>query len=91
MDSVLHHERLDGRAKRLHQRPLNDLPDGVMIAEADGGWAVRGGRLLNWTPAGYGEQMPRPRGGMADVLTPPAVVAVLSAGFRPHWHPSAGP
>jgi hypothetical protein len=26
---------------------------------------------------------------MVDVLTPPAIVAVLAAGFEPHWHPSA--
>jgi hypothetical protein len=23
------------------------------------------------------------------VLTPPAILAVLAAGYRPHWHPSA--
>jgi hypothetical protein len=25
----------------------------------------------------------------ADVLTPPATLAALAAGYRPHWHPSA--
>src|SRR6478672_1151716 len=30
MDERLHAERLDGRAKRLHRRPLDDLPDGAM-------------------------------------------------------------
>ena len=34
-------------------------------------------------------QKPRPRGGTVDVLTPPAILAVLSAGYEPHWHPSA--
>ena len=28
--------------------------------------------------------------GVADVLTPPATLAVLSAGYEPRWHPSAG-
>jgi hypothetical protein len=26
---------------------------------------------------------------MVDILTPPAVVRVLAAGFAPQWHPSA--
>jgi hypothetical protein len=26
---------------------------------------------------------------MVDVLTPPAILAVLGAGYQPHWHPSA--
>ena len=32
MDLVLHAERLDGRAKRLHRRNIDDLPDGACIA-----------------------------------------------------------
>ena len=31
----------------------------------------------------------RPRGIMVDVLTPPSTLAVLAAGYAPHWHPSA--
>jgi hypothetical protein len=45
--------------------------------------------LLRWTPDGYADRKPRPRGVTADVLTPPAILAVLSAGYQPHWHPSA--
>jgi hypothetical protein len=26
---------------------------------------------------------------MADVLTPPGILAALAAGYRPRWHPSA--
>jgi hypothetical protein len=26
---------------------------------------------------------------VVDVLTPPAILAVLSAGYEPRWHPSA--
>jgi hypothetical protein len=25
---------------------------------------------------------------VADVLTPPSIVSVLTAGYRPQWHPS---
>jgi hypothetical protein len=90
MDVVLHAQRLEGRHKRRHRAALDALPDGAMIAENDQSFAVRGAALLPWTPAGYGPPRPRPRGGEVDLLTPPATVAVLAAGYRPQWHPSAG-
>jgi hypothetical protein len=89
MDEVLHNERLSGRAKRLHRGDLDRLPDGVFIALDGEAFAVRGDALLRWTPTGYGTRKPRPRRGVVDVLTPPAIVVVLAAGYRPHWHPSA--
>ena len=89
MDEQLHAERLDGRAKRLHRRKLDDLPDGAFIALEEGAFAVRGGSLLHWTPRGYDTRKRRPRGATVDVLTPPAMLGVLTAGYQPHWHPSA--
>jgi hypothetical protein len=89
MDDVLHGERLQGRAKRLHRRDIDALPDGVFIALEEGALAVRGDTLLRWTPQGYDGRRQRPRGIVVDVLTPPAILAVLSAGYQPHWHPSA--
>lgn len=89
MDNVLHRERLRGRAKRLHRRPIETLPDGAFVALEEGAFAVRGDTLLRWMPGGYQGRRPRPRGVAVDVLTPPAIVAVLTAGYRPHWHPSA--
>jgi len=89
MDVVLHAERLDGRGKRRHARPIDDLPDGAVVALDDVAWAVRGGSLLRWSPLGYAARRRRPRGGMVDVLTPPSILAVLAAGYRPQWHPSA--
>jgi hypothetical protein len=89
MDRVLHRERLHGRAKRRHRRSIDGLPDGVFIALDGATFALRGAALLRWTPQGYDARMPRPRGGMVDVLTPPAIIAVLSAGYRPRWHAGA--
>jgi hypothetical protein len=89
MDVVLHRERLDGRAKRRHRLPIGDLPDGAMIAREEGGFAIRGGSLLRWTPAGYDARQPRPHAFTVDVLTPPSILAALAAGYRPQWHPSA--
>src|SRR5579863_5260226 len=86
IDKVLHDERLDGRAKRLHRAKIGDLPDGAMIATEEGAFAVRGDALLSWTPEGYDFRKPRLRAGAVDVLTPPAILNVLSAGYPPHWH-----
>ena len=89
MDAILHAERLDGRGKRLHRREIDDLPDGAFVALDDAAFAVRGAALLRWAPEGYDARRPRPHRMIVDVLTPPAILAVLSAGYRPHWHPSA--
>ncbi len=89
MDEVLHSERLHGRGKRLHRRNLDELPDGAFIALEQRAFAVRGSELLRWMPDGYDAGEPRPRGIAVDVLTPPAILAVLSAGYQPRWHPSA--
>jgi len=91
MDVVLQAQRLAGRAKRRHRAKLDTLPDGAMIViEDDAPFAVRGDALLPWSFAGYDTARPRPRGIDVELLTPPAIVAVLSAGYRPQWHPSAG-
>jgi hypothetical protein len=89
MDAGLHAERLDHRAKRLHRHKLDDLPDGAFVTLERGAGAVRGNTLLRWTPSGYDAPKRRPRDTMAEVLTPPAILAVLAAGYRPQWHPSA--
>ena len=88
MDEVLHDERLQGRAKRLHRRSVDTLPDGAFIAIGEEAFAVRGNALLHWTPHGYDARKPRPHA-TVDVLTPPAILATLTAGYAPHWHPSA--
>ncbi|MGA8969961.1 MAG: hypothetical protein WB499_12140 [Pseudolabrys sp.] len=89
MDKVLHAERLSGKAKRIHRRKLDTMPDGAMVVLDGGSFAIRGKRLLRWTPSGYAGSTPRPRGIEVDVLTPPSTLAVLARGYAPHWHPSA--
>jgi len=92
IDRILHGQRLDGRAKRRHRLPVDGLPDATFLTFADapaGVFAVRGRSLLRWTPNGYTTSRARLRGVMAEVLTPPGVLAALSAGYRPRWHPSA--
>ncbi len=89
MDAILHRQRRHGRAKHQNRRDIDALPDGAFIVLGEGAFAVRGKSLLRWTPQGYDARRPRPRGSKVDVLTPPAIVAVLSHGYQPHWHPSA--
>lgn len=88
MDRVLQSQRLDGRAKRMHRRPIDTLPDGAVIARDGEAFAVRGGSLLRWTHAGYEPRQRRPKRISVDVLTPPAILSVLKAGYRPQWHAS---
>jgi hypothetical protein len=88
MDRALHAERLDGRAKRTHAMPIEDLPDGTVISRDGAAFALRGAHLLRWHENGYAEKIARPRG-VVEVLTPPSIVAILHAGYAPQWHPSA--
>ncbi|HEY5794980.1 MAG TPA: hypothetical protein VIU82_08180 [Bosea sp. (in: a-proteobacteria)] len=88
IDRLLDAERRDGRAKRIHDLPADDLPDGAIIADGGRWLALRGGDALIWHPGGYGAHEPRPAG-IVSVLTPPASLAALAHGFRPLWHPSA--
>jgi hypothetical protein len=89
MDEVLHRERLDGRAKRMHRAGINALPEGAMIAIHGEPFALRGDRMLHWTAKGYDTPQPRPRGIEVEVLTPPSIVSVLARGYAPLWHSSA--
>jgi hypothetical protein len=89
MDRILHAERLDGKLKRLHWRKIEGLPDATIIVVDGSPVALRGKRLLRWTPRGYNRTIRRPRGVDVAVLTPPSILAVLERGYRPLWHPSA--
>ena len=90
MDAVLHHERLEGRKKRLHAlpMPLEQLPDGAMIQAGTECYLIARGRALLWSPAGYREA----RNALTDamLLTPPSTLRALGAGYRPVLHESAG-
>jgi hypothetical protein len=85
LDRMLDIERRDGRARRLHRLRAEGLPDGAMIRRSDGRFlAIRGGAALEWSQAGYLSGLARPSG-LVDVLTPPAALAALRAGYRPLW------
>lgn len=84
MNRQLHQERLirGTHRRRLHWLPWPGLPDGAFVLGDDGApCLVLADALVAWTPAGYGPRRPRPRSGPARVITPPASVAVLRAGY----------
>jgi hypothetical protein len=89
IDAVLHRERLDGRAKRVHAlpMPLEELPDGAMVQEGMESYLIAQGRALKWSPAGY-RKAPNAISD-AMLLTPPSTLRALRAGYRPVLHRSA--
>jgi hypothetical protein len=90
MDAHLHAERTDrNRRKRTHLADLAELPEGVMIRTAGGASLLVNGQLRPWSLTGYGSPLPAPDSGPLEVLTPPSIVAAISAGYRPLVHPTA--
>jgi len=89
IDTVLHHERLEGGNKRLHplSTPIESLPDGAMVQDGAESFLIVQGRALLWSAAGYREGPGVLQG--AILLTPPSTVRALSAGYRPMLHVSA--
>lgn len=86
MDAILHAERLERRAKRLHpvSQPVHGLPDGSMIMNEGQPCLIYSGQARPWSHAGYGAPLARTRN--ARLITPPAIVAVLAAGYLPALH-----
>jgi hypothetical protein len=95
VDARLHVERVDPRSRqhRLHDAPLDDLPDGSFVLHRGEPWLVRSGGLVRWTPAGYTERERRRKGARVELITPPSLIEILRndwAGAVPLLHPSAG-
>ncbi len=88
IDTVLHRERLQARRKRVNMLlfPLDDLPDGTMIAAAGTAFLVARGQAFRWTAKGYERTATLPF--VDGLLTPPSVLRTLQAGYRPLIHSS---
>ncbi|HVW33602.1 MAG TPA: hypothetical protein VHL53_13770 [Acidimicrobiia bacterium] len=85
MDRRLHGERLVAGTsrRRFHPMPWASLPDGVFVLLDGTPAVVLGDGVTRWTVAGWAGRHARPRSGEAKIITPPATVAVLRAGYRP--------
>ena len=94
IDLQLHAERIESgtRAQLHHEAVLDGLPDGTFVVLDGAPQLVLGAHVLTWSPAGYASRRPRPSRHVT-VITPPSLVAVLSAGWDerlvPLFHPSA--
>ena len=83
-----------GAKRTIIAASLPALPDGAFVLarrERDlrrRPISLRQISLLAWSPAGYGNATRLNRRRQVEVLTPPSIVAVLSAGYRPMLHPS---
>ena len=75
--------------RRWHELPWRTLPDGAFVLADGAPRLVLGDALVAWTSAGYGDRTRRPTAGTATVVTPPATVAVLRAGYPVQIDPSA--
>ncbi len=83
MNQTLHGERIvrGTHRRRLHELPWRGLPDGTFVVIDGRPAVVVGDRLSGWTREGYGPGLPRPKDGLAEVVTPPSTVAALRAGY----------
>ena len=88
IDAVLHAERLAGRAKRTWRADVSTLPDGACVTMGVGSAIVWEKELAGWTDCGYRERFARSALGEIEVLTPPSIVKVFRAGYKPGVHPS---
>ncbi|HEX4721495.1 MAG TPA: hypothetical protein VH333_03195 [Pseudonocardiaceae bacterium] len=91
MDTVLHAQRVDSRTRRQRTRQARagELPDGAVVSHDGTVGLLNGSRLLPWSFEGYGQPTAVSPAAAVEVLTPPAITAVLRAGYRPLVHPSA--
>jgi hypothetical protein len=87
MDTVLQQQRIDPPyAKRTTPTRIADLPDGAMVRIGEAPALIWRGRVRRWTFEGYADDLSTTQ--KVDLLTPPAIVAILRAGYPPKVHPS---
>ena len=85
LNARLHAERIVSgtHRRRLHRLPWGELPDGAFVLVDGAPRLVRGDATIAWTHDGYGDALPRPRRGDAELITPPSSVAAFRAGYEP--------
>jgi hypothetical protein len=92
LDRRLHGERIvrGTHRRRVHPSRWPTVPAGAFVRLAGEPCLVRDDVVVPWSTEGYGTPRRRPRSGAVDLITPPASVAVLRAGYRPQIDPTAG-
>jgi hypothetical protein len=92
LDRRLHTERT-GEKLRLSIDEAAAIPDGSVVADGMFAFARRQGLALQISFAGYGVAMPWNEivERKLQLLSPPTAILALRNGYKPVWHPSAGP
>ena len=86
IDAILHAERLASGGQEPPAVDPSGLPDGAMIEIAGVPHALCGGHARPWSFDGYGSPIPLSQiAPPARLLTPPATIAAILAGYRPSW------
>ena len=87
-------EKVDVFDRRLHSERINKTPrqlalpaDGMMVEHEGAVYAIKDGKMLSWSFDGYDAAIPFVS--HAKLLTPASIIAILAAGYKPRWHPSA--
>ncbi len=81
MDLLLHAERTEPGREAV---ALDHMPDGTMVARGETAYVVKGGQLHRWSFQGYSAASDD--GAPLSLLTPPAMVKIFAAGYRPGIH-----
>ena len=91
MDRRLHGERIfrGTHRRRFHPVPWRSVPPGAFVRWDGEPCLVLDDAVLRWSTQGYGRRRWRPRSGDVELITPPATVAALRAGYRPQIDPAA--
>lgn len=91
MDSRLHGERLvrGTHRRRFHPSTWDAVPTGAFVLLDEQPALVRDDAVVPWTITGYAPPRRRPTRGEVQLVTPPATVAALAAGYRPQIDPAA--
>lgn len=82
LDRLLHAQRrVPADDPQRSARAWPELPDGTFVRWRDRPQVLVGDALVEWAGGSYRRALRRPRTGRAVVLTPPATVTALAAGY----------
>lgn len=87
VDRLLHEERR-GPKREMPAEAARNLPNGAFVSTSAGPFMVLRGAFRRWHFDGYGEERPLDARSVL-LLTPPATVKAMQAGYSPVVYPSA--
>lgn len=84
IDAIIHAERIDKEKRKvMHERTLNEIPDGCFIRMNEDAFLISRGKSHRWTPFGYEDGSNVQDQLSLEILTPSSIVNALKAGYVP--------